>query len=201
MKNDNPIQELSDQLSRIPGLGKKSAVRMVYYLLKSPPEHSRRLGASLMELHDRIKRCKICGHYSGSEICPICSDPARDRRTICVVEHDQDLMTIENSGQYHGIFHVMHGVISPIDGVGPEKLGLDYLKQRVTREGIQELIIATNPTPEGDTTALYIVKIMEEVDVNITRIATGLPVGGDIEYADRLTIARSFNARQPIKSH
>ncbi len=199
MSEKNPIQELSEQLSRIPGLGKKSAVRMVYHLLKTSPDFSRQLGANLMQLHEKVKRCKICGHFSGSEICPICSDPSRDRKTICVVEHDQDLMTIENSGQFRGIFHVMHGVLSPIDGIGPEKLGLDSLKRRVLNEGIQEIIIATNPTPEGDTTALYIVKIMEEMRVTITRIATGLPVGGDIEYADRLTIARSFHARMSMK--
>jgi recombination protein RecR len=196
----DPIRELSESLSKIPGFGKKSALRVVYYLLKSAPEISKQLGQRLIDLHNQVKRCKICGHFSGQEICHICSDPSRDQKTICVVEQDQDLVTIENSQQYQGLFHVMHGVLSPLDGIGPEKLGLDRLVKRVRDESITEVIIATNPTPEGDTTALYIAKILGQYPTQITRVATGLPVGGDIEYADRLTIARSFQARQPLNN-
>lgn len=199
MSDGEPIQELSELLSRLPGLGRKSALRMVYHLLKTSPEFTRALGGAIGSLHERIRRCKVCGHYSGGEICPICADPGRDRRTICVVEHDQDLVSIESSQQYSGLFHVMHGALSPIDGIGPERLGLEQLRRRVRDEGIVEVIIATNPTPEGDTTALYIAKMLKETGVKVSRIATGLPVGGDIEYADRLTIRRSFHARAPIE--
>lgn len=194
----DPIDELTQLLSRIPGLGKKSAGRMVYHLLKASPEYARRLGDSIATLKDRVVKCRVCGHYSESDVCPVCSDPHRDRKVLCVVEQDQDMVTVNSSREYNGLFHVMHGVLSPMDGVGPETLGLNVLVSRVEKEGIGEVIIATNPTPEGDTTALYVARLLKATGAKLTRLATGLPVGGDIEYADRLTISRSFRARVPL---
>ncbi len=171
---------------------------MVYYLLKSSSEYARTLGERIQTLHARVVKCRICGHFSEAEICPICSDPQRDRKTICVVEQDQDLLSVYFSKEYLGLFHVMHGVLSPMDGIGPDALGLEQLRLRVENEEIEELIIATNPTTEGDTTALYIARSVKRNGLKLSRLATGLPVGGDIEYADRLTITRSFRARTPL---
>lgn len=195
----DPIQELAEALSRFPGLGKKSSLRLVYHLLRQPAETAQRLGRMFLDLHTRVLKCRICRHYSSAEICPICSDPSRDRKTICVVEQDQDLLAIEESRLYRGLYHVMHGLISPQDGIGADDLGLNFLRDRVEREGIEEVIVATNPTLEGDTTALYIARLLRGFEnVKITRLATGLPVGGDLEYADRRTIGRSFQARLPL---
>jgi recombination protein RecR len=189
-----PLDALIANLSRLPGLGKKSAVRMAFHLLKADHNYLADLGRQIATLRDHIVRCSICGNYTEADPCEICSDPGRDRSLLCVVEQVQDLMNLLATGEYRGLFHVLHGVIAPLDGVGPAELALDRLEKRLDGE-IKEVILATNPTLEGDTTALYIHRLLGVRGVKITRLASGLPVGGDLEYADRLTIARALKAR------
>lgn len=190
-----PLDILIANLSRLPGLGKKSAVRMAFHLLKADRGYLSELGRQIATLRDHIVRCSVCGNYTEADPCEICTDPTRDRSMLCVVEQVQDLMNLQATGEYRGLYHVLHGVIAPLDGVGPAELGLDKLERRVAAGGIAEVILATNPTLEGDTTALYLNKLLSPVGVKLTRLASGLPVGGDLEYADRLTIARALKAR------
>lgn len=194
------LDSLTEQLSRLPGIGKKSALRIAYYLLQADSAYNERLATEIRELQSRIRRCSVCGNYTERDPCDICTDPSRDRSTVCVVEHPQDVAVLEASREYNGLYHVLGGVISPIDGVGPEDLSIASLIARVHEEGVTEVILATNPTVEGDTTALYLVRLLEERGVKTSRLALGLPVGGDIEYADRLTIARSLRGRTPLSS-
>lgn len=193
-----PLDALISNLSRLPGLGKKSAVRMAFHLLKADRKYLADLGQQIATLRDKIVRCSVCGNYTEVDPCEICSDASRDQNTLCVVEQVQDLMNLQSTGEYRGLFHVLHGVISPLDGIGPAELGLDRLDRRIAEGNIHEIILATNPTMEGDTTALYIHRMLGPRGVKITRLASGLPVGGDLEYADRLTIARALKARTEI---
>lgn len=189
------LEELIKNLSRLPGIGAKSASRLAFYLIKSDPQLNRLIGTQIAEIQDRIFPCSHCGSYTEIDPCPICSDSERDRKLLCVVEQPQDVMTIEASGAYHGLYHVLNGAISPLEGIGPEQLTIGKLLQRKEAEGFSEIIIATNPTEEGDTTALYIHHILRESGIKITRLASGIPVGGDLEYADRVTLARSLRGR------
>lgn len=191
----NALDDVIESLSRLPGIGKKSASRLAYHLLKCDQTYCERLAADILVLHDRIKPCTVCGSYSEGDLCPVCSDPGRDRGVLCVVEQPQDVQTIEAVREYTGLFHVLGGVIAPLEGVGPDQLRLSSLVSRVKEGGVREVILATNPTIEGDTTALYIQRILKDTGVTITRLASGLPVGGDLEYADRLTLSRSFRGR------
>lgn len=190
-----PLDSLISNLSRLPGLGKKSAVRMAFHLLRADRSYLTELGRQIATLRDHIVRCSICGNYTEIDPCEICSDATRDQSILCVVEQVQDLMNLHATGEYRGLFHVLHGVIAPLDGVGPSELGLDRLEKRLLSGSVREVILATNPTLEGDTTALYIHRLLGGRDVKVTRLASGLPVGGDLEYADRLTIARALKAR------
>lgn len=192
------LDRLIKQLSSLPGLGKKSASRIAYHLLRRDRTYVSTLGDLLKSLHDSVTTCSICGNYTEQDPCEICGDTGRDRSLVCVVEQPQDVKTIESTREYNGLFHVLNGVISPIDGVGPENLNLSSLEGRIEKEGIQEVIIATNPTVEGDTTALYISRMVKKKGVSVTRLASGLPVGGDMEYADRTTLARSLKGRVPF---
>ncbi len=194
----NALEELTESFSRLPGIGKKSAARIASSLLKADRYFLERFAQQLNTLQDRIKPCSICGSWTEEDPCPICSDLTRDRSVICVVEQPQDAATIEASHEFHGLFHVLGGVISPLEGMTPDKLRIQQLLERVKKEGIKEVILATNPTVEGDTTALYIQRVLSETGVAVTRLASGLPVGGDLEYADRLTLARSFRGRTKI---
>jgi recombination protein RecR len=196
----NQLELVVNSLSRLPGLGKKSATRMAYWLLRSDRDFNRTLGEAIRDLQDKIISCSVCGNYTEEDPCPLCTAHDRDRDLICVVEQPQDIMTIEATGEYKGLYHVLSGVLAPLDGIGPEELGLDRLVKRVGDEGVEEVIMATNPTLEGDSTALYIVRLFADTPVKVTRIATGLPVGGDMEYADRLSVARSLRARQNLNS-
>lgn len=191
----NALDNLISSLSSLPGIGKKSASRIAYHLLKNDKGTSLRLANDLLVLHEKIHPCKLCGAYAEEELCPICSDPFRDASLICVVEQAQDVSTIEAVREYNGLFHVLGGVIAPLDGIGPDQLRLSELLSRIHQGNVKEVILATNPTVEGDTTALYIQKILKNIGVSVTRLASGLPVGGDLEYADRLTLARSFRGR------
>ena len=187
------LDQLIKSLSRLPGIGKKSATRMAYFLLESDRMYVNRLSEQIQTLQDKIIHCSICGGYTEDDPCRICSDPSRDAHLLCVVEQSGDILTLESTGEFHGLYHVLGGALSPLDGIGPDDLSIGKLIERVT--GTEEVILATNPTVEGDTTALYIGKLLKEKNIRVTRLASGLPVGGDLEYADRLTLARSMRSR------
>lgn len=196
----NAIDELADSFSRLPGIGKKSAGRLVNYILKADSSWVKRFSTQLATLQDKIKPCSICGCWTENDPCSICSNSLRDHSLICVVEQPQDVSTIESSHEFNGLFHVLGGVIAPLEGIGPDQLRIAELLERVKSGDVKEVILATNPTVEGDTTALYIQRILlsEKPDLIVTRLASGIPVGGDLEYADRLTLARSFRGRQKL---
>ena len=191
----NAIDRLIALLTKLPGVGKKSAGRMAYYILDAGISYSRVLAAELENLHLLIKRCSRCGGFTEDDPCPICNDTSRDSTLLCVVERPQDIRVIEESREFRGRFHVLGGLIAPLDGVGPDTLAIPSLLERVRREGVREVILALNPTVEGDTTALYLQKQLLDSGAAVTRLASGLPVGGDLEYADRLTLSRSFRGR------
>jgi recombination protein RecR len=193
------LERVIENLAKLPGLGKKSASRIAYHLLRADSAYVQALAKDLQELKEKIRPCPICGNYTEEVPCRICTDSHRDRRTLCVVEEPKDLLSVEMTHQYHGLYHVLMGAISPIDGVGPENLRIDSLMRRVRQEGFQEVILATNPTVEGDTTAVYLAGLLKELGVSATRLALGLPVGGDLEYADRLTLARALEGRRKIE--
>jgi recombination protein RecR len=194
----NTLDALVESFSRLPGIGKKSAARIAGYLLKAEPSFVERFASQLATLQQKIRPCSICGAYTEEDPCPICSDPLRDRTLLCVVEQPQDVGIIDASREYTGLYHVLGGLIAPLEGIGPDTLNLGRLVKRVRDEGFTEVILATNPTVEGDTTALYIQSLLAGTDVTVTRLASGLPVGGDLEYADRLTLSRSFRGRTAL---
>ena len=194
----NALEELIDSFSRLPGIGKKSASRIVHYLLKSDRAYVNRFAEQLSVLQDRIKQCSVCGSWTEDDPCHICSNPLRDKTLICVVEQPQDIDIIEASHEYRGFFHVLGGLIAPLDGIGPEQLRIASLIERIHQGETEEVIIATPPTIEGDTTALYVNKLLSPIGIKVTRLASGLPVGGDLEYADKLTLARSFRGRTSL---
>ncbi len=192
------LDELVGLLTRLPGIGRKSALRVAYHLLKADPAFSAALAEKILNLRSSIVFCTICGSYTETDPCDVCSSSARDRSLVCVVEQPQDVLTIEASREYRGVYHVLGGLISPLDGVGPEDIRIRALVERVAAGGVSEVVIATNPTVEGDATALYVKRVLEATGVVVTRLATGIPVGGDLEYADRLTLARSFRGRTKL---
>ena len=190
------IENLAKLLSRLPGVGPKSASRIAFSLINTPKDFNEFLAQSIAEIKDRIRPCSICGSFSETEICPVCSDAMRDKTQLCIVEQPQDVITIQASGAYNGLFHVLGGAINPLNGVGPENLSFGKLIERINEGQFKEIIIATNPTEEGDTTALYIRHILKDREgLSLTRLASGLPIGGDLEYADRTTLTRSFRGR------
>jgi recombination protein RecR len=191
----NALDRLVILLAKLPGVGKKSAGRMAYHILETSPDYARDLARELAGLHQSIKHCSICGAFTETDPCPICSDSSRDISIICVVERAQDVRVIDESREFHGRFHVLGGLIAPLEGIGPNDLTIGRLLSRVRKEEVREVILAMNPTMEGDTTALYLQKLLRDTGVEVTRLASGLPVGGDLEYADRLTLSRSFRGR------
>jgi recombination protein RecR len=194
----NALERLIGNLARLPGLGRKSASRIAYHLLRVDESLTRALSEDLGQLHQTIRNCSVCGTYTDVDPCGICTDLARDQSSICVVEEPRDVLTIEGIREHRGLYHVLGGAISPIDGVGPNNLRIAGLVERVRRGGVREVIVATNPTVEGETTALYLVKVLRESGVGVSRLAFGLPVGGDLEFADKQTLARSFRGRSAI---
>jgi len=192
------LEELVGILARLPGIGRKSASRIAFHILKSDDQYVALLVERIGALKERVRFCSICGSYTEDDPCPVCSSPSRDKNVVCVVEQAQDVLTIEASREYRGVYHVLGALISPLDGIGPDALRLDKLLDRVRDQDVVEVVIATNPTVEGDTTALYVKKVLEGSGARVTRLATGIPVGGDLEYADRLTLARSFRGRVPL---
>lgn len=193
-----PLARLISELSRLPGIGPKTASRLTFYLLRAPGEQAQALAQAIAELREKITECEICFNLSDENPCNICSDPQRERSVICVVEEPLDVLAIERTGQYHGRYHVLHGAISPVDGVGPEDLKISELPRRLDKEKIEEIIMATNPNLEGESTAMYIHRLLAPRGVRITRIAHGLPVGGDLEYADQVTLTRALEGRREM---
>ena len=191
----NSLERLITALAKLPGLGRKSAARLAYHLLRADPSYVRALAADLVALRERIRPCRICGAYTETEHCRICTDATRDPVNVCVVEQPQDVETIEATGEFRGRYHVLMGVLSPLDGVGPEDLRIDRLLQRVREEGVREVIVATNPTVEGEATALLLAKQLKDLGVVTSQLAHGLPVGSDLEYSDRLTVSRALRGR------
>jgi recombination protein RecR len=191
----NALDRLISLLCRLPGIGSKSAARIAYYLLKADPVYAEALSSAINDVKRKIKKCVECGNYTDANPCNICSDDNRDRTILCIVESPQDIHVLESTKEFYGIYHVLGGVLSPLNGVGPEDLNLSSLSTRIKKHDIKEIILATNPTVEGDTTAMYIQQLFEPLNISVTRLALGLPVGGDLEYADRLTLARSIKDR------
>lgn len=194
----NTLDLLVKNLSKLPGIGSKSARRVAHYLLKADEIWVEELAHRIGTLQSSVISCEVCGNYTDVSPCPICSDPGRDAAVICIVEQPEDINTIEATGDFKGLYHVLTGVISPIDGMGPEKLTIGKLIGRLKGGTVEELIIATNPTVEGETTALYLVNLLKKSGLKISQLASGLPAGGDLEYADRLTISRSLKGRRTL---
>ncbi|HEX6600030.1 MAG TPA: recombination mediator RecR [Gemmatimonadaceae bacterium] len=192
------IEDLTGELSRLPGIGRKTALRLTYYLLKQPPEQSRRLADSLVALAERVRPCARCFNLTEEELCSICRDPRRDAALICAVEEAADIGAIERAGEYRGQYHVLGGRLSPLDGVTPDDLTIPQLVRRVAGGEVREVILATNPSLEGEATALYVQRQLASYPLSVTRIARGLPVGGDLEYADGVTIAQALTARRAM---
>lgn len=190
------LENLTKLLSRLPGVGPKSASRIAFSLIKTPKDYNRLLAEDIATIQEKVHPCSICGSFTETDPCPVCMDTTRDRSMLCIVEQPQDVMTIQASGAYNGLFHVLGGAINPLNGVGPEDLSFGKLLERIEAGSFSEIIIATNPTEEGDTTALYIRHVLKShPELNLTRLASGLPIGGDLEYADRTTLTRSFRGR------
>lgn len=192
------IEDLTGELARLPGIGRKTALRLTYHLLKQPPEQSRRLANSLLALAERVRPCARCFNLTEEELCSICRDPRRDAALICAVEEAADIGAIERAGEYRGQYHVLGGRLSPLDGVTPDDLTIPQLVRRVAGGEVREVILATNPSLEGEATALYVQRQLAVYPLSITRIARGLPVGGDLEYADGVTIAQALTARRAM---
>lgn len=193
-----PVTKLIDAFSRLPGIGPKSASRLTYYLLRSPDEMTLKLADALTNLKSQIKFCSTCYNITIDDPCPICSDPRRDQHVIAVVEEPLDVMALERTGAYDGVYHVLHGAISPVNGVGPDDLKIRELVKRVEKGEAVEVVVATNPGQEGDATAFYIQKELKPRGVKVTRLARGLPVGGDIEYVDSVTLSRALQGRNEL---
>jgi recombination protein RecR len=191
------IDELTLELARLPGVGRKTALRLTYHLLKRPPEEVRRLARALDSAVERVRACSRCGNLTEADPCDLCSSPRRDASCICVVEEASDIMAIERTGEYRGQYHVLGGRLSPLDGIGPDELNITPLLQRL-RTAVSEVIVATNPSVEGEATALYLQRVIQPLGIRVTRLARGLPVGGDLEYADGVTIAQAFAGRREL---
>jgi recombination protein RecR len=194
----NALDRLVTLFSKLPGIGKKSAGRIAYHILDSSPALAQTLAKELSGLHQAIKRCGVCGGFTEDDPCSVCSNTERDHSIICVVESAQDIRIIEDSREFPGVYHVLGGLIAPLEGVSPANLSIDKLIDRLRKGSVKELILALNPTVEGDTTALYLQKTLKDFPVEISRLASGMPVGGNIEYIDKLTLSRSFRGRVKI---
>jgi recombination protein RecR len=195
-----PVQDLIDELGRLPGVGPKSAQRIAFHLLKLPKDDALRLAQTIREVKEKVSWCHQCFNISEGELCGICLDQKRDGTIVCVVEEPRDIVAVEKTQEFKGRYHVLQGAISPIDGIGPDQLKVRELLARLSAEGIQELILCTNPNIEGEATALYLARLLKDVPgIRVTRIASGLPVGGDLEYADELTLGRALEGRREVQ--
>jgi len=194
-----PLAKLIDEFSKMPGIGPKTAQRLAFYILKNSPEQVSSLAQAIVEAKEKVKYCSICGNITDQDICEICQNVNRDRSIICVVEKVKDLIALENTGEYKGVYHVLEGVISPLDGIEPGDLKIDNLFERLKNKRVKEVILATNPNIEGEVTASYIAKLIEPLQIKITRIAYGVPIGGSLEFADEVTLTQALISRQKIK--
>jgi recombination protein RecR len=195
---EGPIQELIDELARLPGIGPKSAQRLAFYIVKAPPDEAKRLAEALVNAKERVRFCRECFGVSEGELCRVCRDPARDVTVICVVEESKDQAAIEKAGIVKGRYHILGGAISPLEGIGPDDLRVQELLDRVGRDGVREVILATNPNLEGNATAMYVAGLIKPLGVRVTRLASGLPVGGDLEYADEVTLGQALEGRREM---
>jgi len=193
-----PVARLIDAFQRLPGIGPKTAQRLTFYMLKRPPDEARELGEALIAMKEKITYCRTCFNVTDEDPCRLCTDPRRDERVICVVEEPNDLLAMERTGEFRGRYHVLLGALSPLDGVGPDDLKIRELLARLEGRETAEIILATNPNVEGEATALYLAKLLRPLAVRITRIARGLPVGGDLEYADQVTLSKALEGRREI---
>ena len=196
--NTVSLNELINQFSRLPGIGKKTAQRLAFSILEQPPERAKQFAEALINAREKIHFCKVCQSFTDLEICPICSNSNRDKSVICVVEDPKDVMAFERTREYSGVYHVLHGVISPLDNVGPDDLKIKELMARLSDGNVKEIIMATNPTVEGEATASYISRLVKPMGIKVTRLAYGVPVGADLEYADEYTLARALEGRNEI---
>jgi len=192
------VARLVEELTRLPGIGPKTAQRLAFHLLKVPEEEARSLAEAIVEAREKVTFCRRCFNFAQGELCEFCADARRDPSLLCVVERPQDIVAVEKTGEFRGLYHVLGGAISPIDGIGPEELRIRELLRRVREDSVREAIIATNPRVEGEATALYLANLLKPLGVRVTRIASGLPVGGDLEYADEVTLGRALKGRQEL---
>lgn len=193
-----PLARLIEQFERMPGIGHKGAQRMAYYVLSLSQQGAKDLADAVVEAHDKIHYCKICCNLTDQELCSVCRDPARDKSVICVVEDPRDVVAMERTHDFNASYHVLHGVISPLNGVGPDQLCIKELLARIRGGKVKEVIMATNPTVEGEATAMYVSRLLKPLGVKVTRLAYGIPVGGDLEYADEVTLSRALEGRSEI---
>ncbi|MDB4948024.1 MAG: recombinase RecR [Gemmatimonadetes bacterium] len=192
------IDELTGELARLPGIGRKTALRLTFHLLKAPAEEAQRLSRAITAVRERVRACERCGNLTEQSPCAICTNTRREHGLVCVVEEASDIMAIERTGEYRGMYHVLGGRLSPLDGIGPAELNVRPLLERLKEGEVREVVLATNPSVEGEATALYLHKLIAPAGVRVTRIARGLPVGGDLEYADGVTIAEALNGRREL---
>ncbi len=193
-----PVTRLIEAFSQLPGIGPKTASRLTFYLLRRPPEQAETLANALRELKQKIVFCSSCYNITETSPCAVCSDERRDRATICVVEEPLDVLAVERTGEYRGLYHVLHGALAPVEGIGPDELRINELLARVKGGEVREVLLATNPNLEGEATAMYLARVLQPHGVRITRLARGLPVGGDLEYADAITLSRALQGRQEM---
>jgi recombination protein RecR len=191
-----PLAELVEQFERLPGIGHKSAQKLAFYILNLSDEKVKKFTETILNAHEKIHRCSICCDLTDKDICSVCSDEKRDHTTICVVENSKDVAAIERTHEYDGLYHVLHGSISPMNGIGPEDISVKELLSRLSDSNIQEIIMATNPTVEGEATAMYISRLIKPMNIKVSRLAYGVPVGADLEYADEVTLTRAIEGRQ-----
>lgn len=193
-----PVAELVELLSRLPGIGERTATRLAFFVLGTDPNYARRLSESLGSLHERVKRCEICGNFGRNERCQICEDPQRDSRYLCVVARVQDLIAIERTSSFRGRYHVLHALLAPLEGIGPDKLPIRALVDRIGRDGIEEVIVATPLSVDGEATSMYLAQTCKPLGVRVSRIASGVPHGGELEFTDQVTLGRAFDGRRDL---
>jgi recombination protein RecR len=198
MSNAGPIARLVVELAKLPGVGEKTAARLAFHILRAPAEQAAALASAITDLRAKIRLCSRCWDFTEEDPCELCRDQRREPGLLCVVAHPQDVIAIERTGGYRGRYHVLHGVLSPLDGIGPDDLRIAELVRRCGEGEVREVIVATNPSVEGETTAIYLAKLIRPLGIKMSRIATGVPMGGELEYADRLTLARAIDGRREL---
>ncbi len=196
--NVAPLSKLIEQFERLPGIGSKTAQRLAYFVLNMPKDQAQEFSNAITDAHEKIRYCATCCNFSDQEYCPVCRSSTRDKSVICVVETPRDAIALENTHEYNGVYHVLHGAISPLNGIGPDQLYIKQLLSRLSDDTVKEVIMATNPTVEGEATAMYISRLLKPMGIKVTRLAYGIPVGGDLEYADEVTLARALEGRNEL---